>query len=111
MSRRRRDTPEDTADKAVGKVTQTAGSLTGDRTLEAEGRALGRKAQRNTFRVLAQPDGGWVVETGGAGQISSVHRTKDEAVGSARELARAHEPSQMLVYKKDGTVQTERTYG
>ena len=39
MSRRRRDTPEDTADKAVGKVAQTAGSLTGDRTLEAEGRA------------------------------------------------------------------------
>ena len=61
--------------------------------------------------MLAQPDGGWVVETGGPGQISSVHQTKDEAVGSARELARAHEPSQMLVYKKDGTVQTERTYG
>jgi hypothetical protein len=32
-------------------------------------------------------------------------------VGSARELAKAHEPSQVLVYKKDGTVQTERTYG
>ena len=29
----------------------------------------------------------------------------------ARELAKAHEPSQVLIYKKDGTVQTERTYG
>ena len=37
--------------------------------------------------------------------------TADKAMGSARELARAREPSQMLVYKKDGTVQTERTYG
>ncbi|MDQ3589389.1 MAG: DUF2188 domain-containing protein [Actinomycetota bacterium] len=32
-------------------------------------------------------------------------------MGSARELAKAHEPSQVLVYKMDGTVQTERTYG
>jgi hypothetical protein len=61
--------------------------------------------------VVAQPDDGWMVESGEVGQALSVHWTKDEAVGSARELARAHEPSQVLVYKKDGTVQTERTYG
>jgi hypothetical protein len=60
---------------------------------------------------LDQPDGGWRVETGEAGQVSSVHRTKDEAVRSARRLAKAHKPSQVLVYKKDGTVQSERTYG
>ena len=61
--------------------------------------------------MVAQPDGGWIVETGGIGQVSSVHRTKDEAVASAKELAGVHKPSQVLVYKKDGTVQTERTYG
>ena len=43
--------------------------------------------------MVAQPEGRWVVESGEAGQISSVHRTKDEAVGSARELAKVHVPS------------------
>jgi uncharacterized protein YjbJ (UPF0337 family) len=111
MGSGRRDTPEEVVDKAVGRVAEAAGSLTGDETMEAEGRALGRSGQRETFRVLAQPDGGWIVETGEAGQVSSVHRTKDEAARSARELAKAHGPSQVLVYKKDGTVQVERTYG
>jgi uncharacterized protein YjbJ (UPF0337 family) len=111
VSKRRRDTPEEAVDRAVGRVAEATGALTGDETIEAEGRALGRKGQRNTLRVVAQPEGGWIVETGGAGQVSSVHRTKDEAVRSARELAKAHQPSQLLVYKMDGTVQTERTYG
>jgi len=73
--------------------------------------ALGRTAQRNTYRVVAQPEGRWIVEDGEPGQVSGVHRTKDEAARNARELAKAHKPSQLLVYKKDGTVQTERTYG
>jgi len=30
---------------------------------------------------------------------------------SAREFAKAHKPSQVLVYEKDGAVQMERTYG
>lgn len=49
------------------------------------------------------------METGEVGQILSVHPTKEEAVGSARELVRAHEPSHILVCKKDGTLQTKRT--
>ena len=61
--------------------------------------------------MVAQPEGGWVVEEGKSGQISSVHRTKDEAVEDARGRARTHEPNQVLVYKNDGTVQAEHTYG
>jgi hypothetical protein len=111
VGKRERGKPEEALDKAVGRVAEATGSLTGDETLEAEGRALGRTARRETYRVVAQPEGGWMVEAGEAGQVSSVHRTKDEAETSARELAKAHKPSQVLVYKKDGTVQTERTYG
>ena len=111
MGKRKQGKPEGAVDKAVGQVAEAAGSLTGDETLKAEGRALGRTAQRETYRVVAQPERGWMVETGGIGQVSSIHRTKDEAVANARELAKAHKPSQVLVYKKDGTVQTERTYG
>jgi hypothetical protein len=111
MGSKKQGAPEETVDKAVGRVAEVTGSLAGDETMEAEGRALGRTAQRNTYRVVAQPDEGWIVETGEAGQVSSVHRRKEEAARNARELAKAHEPSQVLVYKKDGTVQTERTYG
>jgi hypothetical protein len=111
VSKRRRDTPEEAVDRAVGRVAEATGTLTGDETIEAEGRALGRMGQRYTLRVVPQPEAGWIVETGGAGQVSSVHRKKVEAVRSARELAKADQPSQLLVYKRDGTVQTERTYG
>jgi hypothetical protein len=111
MGRRNENKPDKAVDKTVGSVAETVGSVTGDETLESEGRALGRTADRETYRVIAQQDGGWVVEKGKSGQVSSVHRTKDEAVEDALGRARAHEPSQLLVYKKDGTVQKERTYG
>jgi hypothetical protein len=111
MGRSKGNKPDKAVDKTVGRVAETAGSVTGDESLESEGRALGRTADRETYRVIPQPDGGWVVEKGKSGQISSVHRTKDEAVDDARGRAREHEPSQVLVYKEDGTVQAEHTYG
>jgi hypothetical protein len=62
-----------------------------------------------SYRVVAQPegDGG----RGETGQVSSILRTKDQAETSARELAKVHKPSQVLVYSKGGTVQTEHTNG
>jgi uncharacterized protein YjbJ (UPF0337 family) len=58
MGRKKRDKPEETVDKAVGRVAEATGSLTGDETMKAEGRVLGRAAQRRTYRVVAQPSGG-----------------------------------------------------
>ena len=40
-----------------------------------------------------------------------MHKTKDEAVASGKRLARSRPPSQLLVYKQDGGVQEEQTYG
>ena len=60
---------------------------------------------------MPQPEGGWIVEAGEFGQVTGVHRTKEKALESAREVARDHRPSQVLVYKKDETVQAEHTYG
>lgn len=112
MGRKKKGTPEETVDKAVGRVAEATGSLTGDKTMKAEGAVLGRAALRRTYRVVAQPSGGWRVESDEEVlQVTGIHRTKDEAVGSATDQARAHEPSQLLVYKKDGTVQMERLYG
>jgi uncharacterized protein YjbJ (UPF0337 family) len=109
VGKRKGGKPEEAVDKAVGRVAEATGSLTGDETLEAEGRAGQDGAEGELPR--SGPAGGGMVEAGETGHVSSIHRTKDEAETSARELAKAHKPSQVLVYKKDGTVQTERTYG
>jgi uncharacterized protein DUF2188 len=97
-------------DKAVGRATEAAGAVAGDKTLEAEGRAERRRRERNTYSVMPQPGGGWRIEGEGV-RPPGVHLTKEEAVKIARTLAKVNKPSQVLVYKKDETVQTERTYG
>ncbi|MBA3951721.1 MAG: DUF2188 domain-containing protein [Rubrobacter sp.] len=55
--------------------------------------------------------GGWSVQAEGASRATSVHDSKDEAVSRAKKLAGDRRPSQLLVYKKDGAVQSEQTYG
>ena len=111
MGRKRRTGPEAALNKAVGSLGEAAGRGTGDKTLEAEGRALRRKGELKTYLVRPHPEKGWKVEAEGARRASSVHRTKPEAVAAAKELARGKAPSQVLVYKKDDlTVQKEKTY-
>ena len=61
--------------------------------------------------MVAQPEGDGLRKPEKTGKVSSILRTKDEAETSARELAKVHRPSQVLVYNKDGTMQTEHTYG
>ena len=98
-------------DKAAGRLGETAGRLTGDESLEAEGRATRRKGELKTYVVSPHAEGGWKVQAEGANRASSVHRTKTEAQAAGRELARGHRPSQLLIYKKDGLeVQEEQAY-
>jgi Uncharacterized protein conserved in bacteria (DUF2188) len=98
-------------DKAAGRLGETAGRLTGDESLEAEGRATRRKGELKTYVVSPHAEGGWKVQAEGASRASSVHRTKAEAQAAGKELARRHAPSQLLVYKKDALeVQEEQTY-
>jgi hypothetical protein len=110
VGRKKRSSPGETVDRAVGRAREAAGAVAGDKTMEAEGRTERRGPERNTYSVMPQPGEGWRVEGEGV-RPSSVHRTKEEAVRIARVQAKANKPSQFLVYKKDGTVQTERTYG
>lgn len=111
MGRGRKGDGEKAADKVTGKLTETAGVVAGDESLQAEGRTIGRSADRTTYTVTARKDGSWEVRTEGASRASSVHDSKEEAVARAKKLAGDRRPSQLLVYKKDGTVQTEQTYG
>ena len=110
MGRGRKGGGERAADKVSGKLTETAGMMSGDRSLEAEGRTVARSADRTTYTVTAREDGSCEVRTEGASRATSVHDSKEEAVSRAKKLAGDRRPSQLLVYKKDGTVQTEQTY-
>ena len=109
---KKRRGPGGALDKAAGRLAEGAGSVTGDKSLEAEGRAMSRKGERKTYLVTPHAQGGWKVQAEGARRATSVHRTKAEAVAAAKEKARSKAPSQLLVYKKDGLdVQEEKTYG
>ncbi len=111
MGEKHRRRSEEIADEAEGRINEVAGLLTGDRTLEAEGRADQRKSHRKTYSVEPQSDGKWRVEADDASRASSIHEMKDDAVRKAKDLAQSQKPSQVLVYKQDGTIQTEQTYG
>lgn len=88
MGTGKRGGAEEAADKALGWIGETAGRIQGDRTLEAEGRAARRMAERKTYFVSAHADGGWKVQAEGADRATSVHKTKGEAVARGKELAR-----------------------
>lgn len=62
------------------------------------------------YEVTARDDG-WAVEREGAGRPTAVEARKRDAVERAREIAHRQEPSKVVVYKQDGTVQTSYTYG
>src|SRR5918995_6993586 len=102
MGRKRRGGPEEALDKAAGRLSEAAGRVTGDESLETQGRALRRKGELKTYAVLPHSDGGWKVQTEGARRASSVHRTKAEAVAAGEELAPPPGPRQLFVQKKDG---------
>src|SRR5829696_10533895 len=111
MAHKKRGGPEGALDKVMGRMSEAAGKVSGDESLEAEGRVLRRKGELKTYLVKPHADRGWKVEAEGARRASSVHRTKAEAVAAAKELARSKRPSQLLVYKADGfEVQEEKTY-
>ena len=67
-------------------------------------------AARTVYHVKPSDDG-WVVEKEGAKRASSKHGKKDEAVKQARSYAEKQQPSQIIIHKKDGSIQEERTYG
>ena len=111
MGRRRKSGGEKAGDRVAGRLTETAGMMSGNADLEAEGRTEARSADRTTYTVTPREGGRWSVQAEGASRATSVHDSKDEAVSKAKRLAGDRRPSQLLVYKNDGTVQTEQTYG
>lgn len=63
---------------------------------------------RTVIRVVPKAGGGW--KTTRSGQTISSHRKKTNAVQVGRGLAKKKQPSQLVIHKKDGKIQTEHTY-
>jgi hypothetical protein len=53
----------------------------------------------------------WAVRREGSHEDIAVHATKNAALDAARGIAKAHEPSRLVVHKADGTIQTSYNYG
>lgn len=67
------------------------------------------RAQVSVYSVTARGDR-WAVEKRGAERAVSVHPTRDEALERARALAAEHRPSELVVHRKDGSVQDTFAY-
>lgn len=65
---------------------------------------------RNIYDVMTHPDG-WQVKKRGNVTASATRPTKEQAVARGQEIAKANQPSQLVVHKTDGTYEYEYTYG
>lgn len=74
-------------------------------------RLVGAGAEVKTIFHVAPHEDGWKVEAEGATTPASTHTTKDAALTAAREVAKKAEPSQVVVHRMDGTIQTQFGYG
>ena len=55
-------------------------------------------------------DRGWAVRGAGSQRASSVHRTQQEAIDAAREIAR-NQGSELLIHRKDGRIRERDSHG
>jgi hypothetical protein len=53
---------------------------------------------------------GWEIKSEGRHRAESMHQSKHEAVQEARRFARTHPVCQIVVHRKDGTIEERRTY-
>lgn len=67
-----------------------------------------KKGKRVSYHVVPH-NNGWAIKRGR--EVVETHLTKAEAVQRGMELGRSHVKGQLVIHKKDGTIQEERTYG
>lgn len=65
---------------------------------------------RKVYHVSSHDDG-WKIQAEGSTAPVKAVGTKNEALSAARDIARDNEPSQVVVHRLDGTIQTHYTYG
>jgi len=76
-----------------------------------EGQKIENK-ERISFHVTYFREGKcWKISLAGEDKAISLKRTKQIAIDKARELAKRFTKSQIIIHKKNGQFQEERTYG
>ena len=65
---------------------------------------------RQVYHVVPAEEG-WEVKKEGNKRPSAKTRLKKEAIDRAKELAKKAKLGQVIIHKRDGTIQTEYTYG
>jgi len=68
-------------------------------------------SDRKTYHVTKNPDGTWKGKAQGGDRASVVGDTKAEVLSRTIEIAKNQQDSQVIIHKKDGKIQSERTYG
>jgi len=64
---------------------------------------------KKNVHITPHPDG-WQVKKEGAERASKVTETKKEAVEAGRDAAKK-EQSELVIHRKDGTIQDKDSYG
>ena len=68
-------------------------------------------AERKRVWVSPDGEGGWNVKTQGVSRAAGNFEDKVDAIERAKEIAQSGSLGQVLIQKRDGTIQTEHTYG
>lgn len=68
-------------------------------------------SKRRVYHVTPTDDGDWKVKERGADRAVKIVEDKSDALDFAKELAKNAGLGQVIVHGKDGTIQTEHTYG
>lgn len=63
---------------------------------------------RKVYRVVPK-SGDWDVTH--EGQVLSHHYLKSNAVEAGTKVAKANQPSQLVIHRENGTIEKEYTYG
>jgi hypothetical protein len=66
---------------------------------------------RVIYEVATHEDGRWHIRRRGTSRLDSIYGHKADAVTRARGLCRAAQPSQLVIRRRDGTIEHVRTYG
>lgn len=67
-------------------------------------------AERETYHLLPG-EAGWSLEREGGKRSLGRFETKAEAIEAGKKRAKSAPLGQLVIHKKDGTIQTEWTYG
>jgi hypothetical protein len=91
--------------KVIGTAAGAAAAVT------AVGVAAAKYRNRKpTVLHVRQKEDAWIVEADGGKPAASRHDTKREAVKAARASATSAAPSQLVIHRRDGSVQKQHTY-